>query len=413
VQHCIANAHMPNRLAIPTRSAKYKAFRLLAAMERPFRKRPPLDAQYLRSIRNFFFLQYDTPLGSAVHATPLFAAIRKVLPDAYICVAASPMAASVLRKNPSIDRCIVTPDPWQDFYGAMRTVQQMIRQLSSSSRSGPICLATTLGNQRSRLALLAMLAGKAVRAGYILACPLYDLPLTIHSDRSQIESNLDILRVLGHDVSAVEPRVYFGKEDADYAAEALALFSGVETKPRIVYITQNSGGQPNQWRIERFQHVICALSQIFDAPPIFVGSAQEVKKIGRLQELLLEKGINLAGNTIPQLAALLAQCDAVISLDTGTFHVARAVGLPGAVIAPGWQNPIEWLPLGHSKYRVLWNGPTRKDPAQPYLDEVSVEQVLAAANDLLTHFPPSQTARAARTATGLNLHAAERLEAHG
>ena len=142
--------------------------------------------------------------------------------------------------------------------------------------------------------------------------------------------------------------------------------------------------------------------------------AKESARIERLRTGLQQQGSNLAGKTtVPQLAAVLSQCDLAVSLDTGTFHVARAVGLPGAVIAPGWQDPIEWLPQNHPKYRVLWNGPTPENPAQPYLDEVSVEEVLAAANDLLTHYPPSQATRAERIAAALNPHAAEPWEAHG
>ncbi len=368
-------------------------FRAMAGLERPFRTRPSLAPDSLQSIRNFLFLQYDKPLGSAVHATPLFEAIRETIPNAHILVAASPMAASVLGKNPFLDRCVTTPDPWQDFYGAARTVRQSVRLLPP----GTVCLANTLGNQRSRLAFLAMLAGKAVRAGYMLADPLYDLPLAIRADRSQIESNVDILRALGHDVAAPEPRIFFGRDDADYAIAALSQASGDETKPRIVYVTQNNGAQPNQWRIERFQQVIDTLTRTFDALPIFVGSAQEAQNIDALRESLHKKGISLAGKTtIPQLAAVLALCDAVVSLDTGSFHVARAVQLPGVVIAPGWQHPIEWLPISYPDYRVLWGGPIPEETVDRFIDEITVEQVAGATEELLMSYPASISARQAR-----------------
>ncbi len=380
---------------------KLFCFHLLAGLERPLRGKLSLQPEHLRSIRNFLFLQYDTPLGSAVHATPLFEAIKTALPDAHISVVASPMAASVLHRNPFVDRCVVTPNPWQDFRGVVRAVRQIHRQLPPS----PACLVTTLGNQRSRLAFLAMFAGKAVRAGYMLATPLYDLPLDIDPNRSQIESNVDILRALGHEVAASEPRMFFGREEANYASDALSPIFGDATRPRIVYVTQNSGGQPNQWRVERFQQVIHALSRTFAAPPIFVGSAQEAQKIDALRERLNEKGTSLAGQTtVPQLAAVLSQCDVVVSLDTGTFHAARAVQLPGVVIAPGWQHPIEWLPFAHPRYRVLWGGPIPEETADRFIDEISVEQVTVATEDLLRLHPPSAAARKARLLAALRDH---------
>ena len=390
--------------------AKLAFYSMLAAMERPFRKRPSRNVVDLRAIRNFLFLQYDTPLGSAVHATPLFAALRAALPDAQIALAASPMAASVLEHNPHINSCTVTADPMRDFFGALRDVHRIYEQLPP----GEVCIATTLGNQRSRLAFLAAMAGRAVRVGYMLATPIFDLPLTYHFGISQIDANLEILRTLGHAATAQEPQVFFTSQDREHAGRLLRAADPSEERTRIAFVTQNSGGQPNQWREQRFQQVIDSLAAQYDAEPIFVGGAKESARIERLRTGLQQQGSNLAGKTtVPQLAAVLSQCDLAVSLDTGTFHVARAVGLPGAVIAPGWQDPIEWLPQNHPKYRVLWNGPTPENPAQPYLDEVSVEEVLAAANDLLTHYPPSQATRAERIAAALNPHAAEPWEAHG
>ncbi len=390
--------------------AKLAFYSTLAVMERPFRKRPSRGVVDLSGIRNFLFLQYDTPLGSAVHATPLFAALRTALPDAHIVLAASPMAASVCAHNPHINSCTVTANPMHDFFGALRDVHRIYGQLPP----GEVCIATTLGNQRSRLAFLAAMAGRAVRVGYMLATPMFDLPLAYSFGLSQIDANLEILRVLGHTVVASEPKIFYTNRDHKYAEALLRIVDPSEAQTRIAFVTQNSGGQPNQWRAERFQQVIDSLIEQHDAVPIFLGAAKEAERIEHLRTGLRKQGSNLAGKTtVPQLAAVLSQCDLTVSLDTGTFHVARAVGLPGVVIAPGWQDPIEWMPLGHSKYRVLWNGPTPENPAQPYLDEVSVEDVLAATNDWLANYPPSQTARAERTAAALNPHAAKPWEAHG
>ncbi|HUZ04628.1 MAG TPA: glycosyltransferase family 9 protein, partial [Acidobacteriaceae bacterium] len=307
---------------------KFFSLHVLAGGERLFRSKPFRTTNDLRSIRNFLLLQYDTPLGSAVHATPVYEAIKHHIHGAHISVAASSLAASVLKNNPYVDDCMVTPDPWKDFVGAVRAVRHIYRNLPV----GPVCIATTRGNQRSKAAFLAMLAGDAVRTGFTLATPMYDLPLTIHPERSQIEDNLDILRILGHNVSIPEPRLFFSNDDAEYAARWLSDAGLSTDNTRIIYVTKNSAAQRNQWRQERFEQVIRTLSKTLNAQPIFVGSAGEATDIDRLRHQLDQKGISLAGKTtIPQLAALMALCDIVVSLDTGTFHVARAVGLPGAV----------------------------------------------------------------------------------
>lgn len=359
----------------------------------------------LPQIHNFLFLQYDTPLGSAVHATPLFEALKQAIPGAHITVAASPMAASVLGNNPFLDRCSVIPNP---FTSPVKAAWETM-QLARSMPPGPRCIITTIGNQRTRLAMLAIVAGKAVRVGYTLASGLYDLALDFHPARGQIEGNLDILRSLGHDVVFHEPRVFFTQDDADAATRMLYEGNCNSASLRIAFVTQNSGGQPNRWRKECFAQVTSALSRNRHAVPVFLGTPGDAAAIESLRRSLpidIDQGISLAGKTtVPQLAAVLAQCDLAVSLDTGTFHVARAVGLPGVVIAPAWQSALEWLPVDHARYRVL-QGPRIAKPESAYfIEEITVRQVIEAAEDLLARFPISGQARRQRLENSLALPA--------
>ena len=366
-------------------------FQVLAGAERTLRSSQHPSADDLRQIRNFLVLQYESPLGSVVHATPLFDALRHAMPDAHITVAASRMAASVLQRNPTIDRCVVSSNPLENFRAAVGEVRSLLRTMPE----GPRCVITTIGNQRTRLAILGTLAGDAVRIGYTLAPELYDVPLCFHPERGQIEGNLNIARSLGHDVAFCEPRIFFSQKDAERAEEWLGpIPSGA---PRIAFVTQNSGGQRNQWSVPRFQHVISHLSRHLNAVPVFLGTASDAAAIEELRENLPERGISLAGKTtIPELAAVLSQCDLAVSLDTGTFHVARAVGLPGVVIAPAWQNPLEWLPVQHPRYRVLRGPSIDKAPPGYWIEEVSVEQVANAAMELIAAYPADPMQRMER-----------------
>ena len=108
-------------------------------------------------------------------------------------------------------------------------------------------------------------------------------------------------------------------------------------------------------------------------------------------------GTSLTGRTsVPELAALLALSDAAVSLDTGTMHVGRAVGVPIVVIGPSWQKPIEWLPLDLPQARIL-RGADRPDVPPNYkLDEVQAAAVIEALTDLLKTYPPGPAPRAER-----------------
>ncbi len=377
----------------PSKPWKRTIFTAIALAEHALRGDNALSQTNPQQIRNFLFLQYESPLGSVIHATPVFEALRRALLDCHIAVALSPMAAGVLRLNPYIDRCIVAPRPVDDFRGALGALREILRLVPP----GPKCIVTTVGNQRTRVALLAVAAGSALRAGYTLAPELYDIPLSFDPMRGQIESNLDILRNLGHTVPFYEPRIFFQQQDAEYASELLNQGGRSPDAPRIAFVTQNSGGQPNQWSQERFQQTIASLTRICNAIPIFLGTAADSSAIQSLRESLPDRGISAAGKTtVPQLAALLALCDLVVSLDTGTFHVARAVGLPGVVIAPAWQSPLEWLPVEHPHYCVLRGPSIAMPPAGYWIEEIGAQEAIDAALDLLKKFPPGSAFRAAR-----------------
>ena len=109
----------------------------------------------------------------------------------------------------------------------------------------------------------------------------------------------------------------------------------------------------------------------------------------------LRKGIpqrtgSFAGKTnLLQMAALLSLCDVGLTLDTGTMHVGRTVGLPMAIVAPAWSPPLEWLPLNNPRYRILKNAEMEVCPPDYVIDEVSVDEVTGALQGLLEEFPPA------------------------
>ncbi|MHB1938010.1 MAG: glycosyltransferase family 9 protein [Acidobacteriaceae bacterium] len=377
----------------PPKPWKKAIFRAIARTEHALRGgNLPVQADFA-AIRNFLVLQYESSLGSVIHATPLFEALKREQPDCHIAVAASSMAASVLEHNPYVDRCVVTANPFENFFGSVMAVRRLLETMPA----GPRCILTTIGNRSPRLAFLAMAAGSGIRVGHTAAPEFYNFPLTFIAEHGQIEGNLDIVRKLGYGPGIHGPRIFFTQKDWDTASQKLDALPVSCCTPRIVFVTQTSGGQLNQWSDERFCQVIEHLFRQWGANPVFVGTKAEEPAIEALRRCLSHSGASLAGRTtIPELAAVLAQCDLVVSLDTGTFHVARAVGLPGVVIAPAWQDSREWLPVGDPRYRVLRGSAIHKGQPDYWIEEIGVEQVLTSAQSLLEAFPASFEVREAR-----------------
>ncbi len=337
-------------------------------------------------------LEYILPLGCCVHLTPIYEAIKQARPSTTITVATRGLGAALLRHNPFIDYLLETPDPLINLRGAVKSISRSL----ASHNLRPNCCFTGASDQPTRLALLGMLTGAGRRGGFTQSPQLYQHPLQYQDDRSLIDNNLQLLSLLGFTHRHFEPRVFFSAADAALA-QAVTRSANPEGKPLLVMVTQNSGGQSTGWHIERFAQVVRHAHDILGCAIVYAGTAADFDAIEQIHSAAGEIGTSLAGQTsVTELAALLALSDAAVSLDTGTMHVARAVGTPMVVIGPSWQRPTEWLPLGLPHVRIL-RGPDCIDIPKGYrLDEVQAADVIAALKDLLTVYPPSHASRACR-----------------
>ena len=362
----------------------------LMAAERLLRDHPvtprPSDAN------SVLILEYMLPLGCCVHLTPIYEAIKQFRPNTTITVATRGLGAALLRHNPFIDHLIQTPDPLTNLRGAAKSLSYSLARRNLR----PSCCFTGASDQRTRIALLGLLVGAGWRGGFTQLPQIYHRPLQYERDRSLIDNNLQLLSLLGAPQRHFEPRVFFSPATAA-SAQSLARSANPEGKPLLVMVTQNSGGQSTGWHIERFAEVIRHAHDTLSCAIVYAGTASDFYAIDQIRRATGEIGTSLAGQTsVTELAALLALSDAVVSLDTGTMHVGRAVGTPMVVIGPSWQRPTEWLPLGQSHIRIL-RGPDRTDIPRGYrLDEVQAADVISALKDLLTTYPPNPTSRANR-----------------
>lgn len=369
-------------------SLRHIALTSLRTAERLLRGGVPADA--VASIDEFLILFYDQALGTAVHATPVFEALRRARPNARITVAGSGIARETIRNNPFIDRVIETPNPYRNTLAAALTIRREFRPGRS------FCVITTGGSGRSRISLLALLAGKAHRIGFTLTPELFDAPLSPTCDDSQIERNLRALQSLGIRSAAIEPRIFFTGSDLQYARQLIAQQGRSGT---AILVTRTSGGQPTRWPDDRFLAVAQHLINAHNLRILLPGTAADAPAVEELTARIGPGACSVAGKTtIAQLAALCALADIAVTLDTGTMHIARSQALPLAVIAPAWQDSREWMPLGKPWARIL-KGPWFPGPPPPAyaMEEVSVQSVIRAVDDLLAAFPVSIAAREERT----------------
>jgi ADP-heptose:LPS heptosyltransferase len=343
---------------------------------------------------SILILEYMLPLGCCVHLTPVYEAIKRSNPSSTLTIATRGLGLALLRHHFFVDHVIATPDPLASTQAAAR----VLRAELASRSIRPSLILTGASDQRTRIAALGLLAGPAIRGGFTVNPALYHRPLVYDRRRSLIDNNLQLASLVGASPAHVEPRVYFSPADLA-AADSLVRAVNPESRPLVLFVTQNSGGQRTGWHAGRFAQVIRHTRDVLGCAVAYVGTSVDRDPIEHIRQAAGGVGASLAGRTsVTELAALLALSDAVVSLDTGTMHVARAVGVPMVVIGPSWQRPIEWLPLGIPQVRILRGEDREEIPPSYQIDEVEARDVIAALEDLLNRYPPSADKRAERAA---------------
>jgi ADP-heptose:LPS heptosyltransferase len=310
-------------------------------------------------------------------------ALRSAVPGCRIAVVASGLALEVFRNNPGVETLIETPSPLKDRKGATAALRAR-----KPFRGEPYAILTTLGNERTLLATQGFFSGATARVGFTEVPQFYRVALKFDPSRSLIDNNLRIVEALGHPFQHFEPEMFPSANDMQWARQALAE-NGVKPGQMVaVFVTQTSPTQRKSWRAERFQAAASFLIERYGAHILFVGTAAEAAAIDAMRKGIPHPTTSVAGKTsLLQMAALLSLSRVGLTLDTGTLHIGRTVGLPMVVIAPAWSPPLEWLPLGNPRYRILKNLDMAACPPEYIIDEVSVDEVTSELSALIVAYP--------------------------
>lgn len=360
----------------------------------------------VEAARRFLFLQFEPALGWALHGAPVFEAVKLARPDAHVSVACSSPNYEVLLNNPYVDTLVKVTDPrqgWAGFWHAWLEAASLVREHRVDR------VVTTAWNKTGRLTALAALSGAGLPLGFSRIPGLYERTAVYDPTKSVAENNLEVVRLLGGAAVANGPQIYCSDDDMREADRLLDRFGLQDGSPVVALVTQTSGLNPSQWYDDRFAEVADELSRR-GMRVVFVGSEGQAGPIDQIRAMMTAPSVSLAGLTpIPILAAAMSSFDLAVTLDTGAMHIAWAVGLPSVVVAPAWQLPIEWLPLGRPHMTVLRRNEIwcrhcgeQSCATRECMEETKVSEVVRAAEYQLRRHPPAEHSRQARRARVLN-----------
>jgi len=273
-------------------------------------------------------------LGDAVMAMPAVEAIAKGRPDLELTVVTPSNLAPLWRRMPGVDRVIPLPAR-RKLFSSARTIRE----------AGPFDTAILFPNSL-RSALEARLAGVGYCAGYGNSSSLWLLktsppPLPpMHPPEHHGRRYLRLARWLGAEITEhgplIAPRIAAKPETQrrDFeGAVTLACCPGAEFGPA------------KRWPAERFAEVAAKVAQRRHCHWLLLGVAKDQPITEEIADALGNSATDLAGKTtLDELIGTLAGCRLLLTNDTGTMHLAAALGVPLVAIF-GSTEPILTGPL--------------------------------------------------------------------
>jgi len=117
-------------------------------------------------------------------------------------------------------------------------------------------------------------------------------------------------------------------------------------RQNIVAVAPGAKRPSRRWSLTNFETAVTRLVQTRSVFPVVFGGSQD-RSLGGQIIRVANTGLNVCGDlTVREAAALLGNCHMYLGNDTGTMHLAAAVGVPCVAIFSAADRPGQWEPFG-------------------------------------------------------------------
>ncbi len=264
-------------------------------------------------------------IGDAVMTLPAIRAIRRAYPGAHISILTKSSVAPVYEHLPGIDEVFLLHDHHKGVFGRFKLAMELRKKKFTKA----ILLQNAFG-----AALTAFLAGIPERIGYDRDGRGFLLTKAIlfsKEDREMhhIKYYLHLLNQAGIPAVYERPSLVVTLQERRHARERL---SGL-TKPILGINPGAAYGSAKRWQPARFAEVGNWFIRTTGGSVVIFGSSAEKTISLEIENAILKNRLCVAGRTtIRELMALIAECDAFITNDSGPMHLANAIGTPMVAI---------------------------------------------------------------------------------
>lgn len=332
-------------------------------------------------------------IGDVLLSFPVVAALKDACSRAKIDMMVVPLTEPIARGNPDVDRVLV-----YDKRGKHKNIWQLLK-LIGEVRSNEYDLVVCT-NFAARGAMLAWAARIPIRLGYDRQQGGLFLTHVTAADRTtlrhEVDNYFEVLKPLP--ITIKNRPLYFTVNDQDKQNLAEKVPQLDRSKP-IAAVCPVGSYPRKSWTTAGYAALIDQLSK--ECQVVLIGGKKEADELQSLRMSgLAVSGADAvnSGSTLPsgqvlvlggdltlgELAALLAVCKVLVSVDTGPMHLAQAVGTP-VVALFGPTDPAIWGPRG-PRDKIFYDPPVCSPcwgkglcSENSCLTSISADRVIAAA----------------------------------
>ncbi|KAA0224992.1 glycosyltransferase [Fimbriimonadia bacterium ATM] len=314
-------------------------------------------------------------LGDIVHSMPVAMALKRHRPDLEIHWLVRDQFADLLAAHPAVDKVIqVRRKP------GLSEIFRLRRQLRSEQYDTSVDLQSL-----ARSAVATWFSRAKLRLGYHRqqeGAWLFSKAVAPKVPGEHVIRQYGALaEALGCPIDPIE----FGLSPQPEAVQRICeKLEQIGVNGPFVALNLGSGGAEKRWPVEHYARLVPMLRSA-GLTPVVIGSPGEVSLYEELCKFVGEKVPSLVGQTsIAELVAVLSRCAAHVGADTGSSHIAVALGRP-VVSVMGPTLPERSGPFERREF-TLYKGPDG-------LTSISPEEVLAV---LMRALRPTERADSAQ-----------------
>ncbi|HOD36083.1 MAG TPA: putative lipopolysaccharide heptosyltransferase III [Syntrophales bacterium] len=341
-------------------------------------------------------------LGDVIVTTPVFAALRRHFPGAYIAAAVNKGTEVMLADHPAIDEIFTVErdgNPVRDLMIQLRLIREL--------REKRFDLAIEL-TRNDRGAFLAFLSGARRRIGleafkrkridrHLLFTDLIPSIIGEH----MVDRHLRTIEHLGIVPVNREPSLYFRPED-EVSCKRLLKSKGLSWDDPFVVLHPIHRTKYRAWRKGGYAALCDDIDRRWGMKTVLVCAkdAEEIRYVDDIVSLCEKKPLHVGGQlSLKELLALLKRARLFIGIDSGPMHMATGVKTPVLAIF-GPQRKELWGPYGkdHTVIQKDWDcvpctlrGCHDDGRYSRCLDELTTEEVMIAVERKMKQIGAAET----------------------